>query len=136
MVLKKAFVAASSAALLVWSGLSMADEYAPDEFLNLDLSEALFSPKALGPQSSFAPVAVEAKSDRPSEVAQAPAESKAEANIVIHKRVAHLRRENPHGMARTKSSRRPSNPLDAHAFDARVQVWPCRSGGICSWKRN
>jgi len=24
---------------------------------------------------------------------------------------------------------------DAQALDTRIQVWPCRSGGICNWKR-
>jgi hypothetical protein len=24
---------------------------------------------------------------------------------------------------------------DAEAFDTRVQVWPCKSGGICDWQR-
>jgi len=32
-------------------------------------------------------------------------------------------------------ARRHGNPLDAQAFDTRIQVWPCKSGGICDWKR-
>ena len=39
------------------------------------------------------------------------------------------------GAARTKLARRQSNPLDAQAMDTRVQTWPCKSGGICNWKR-
>jgi hypothetical protein len=27
------------------------------------------------------------------------------------------------------------NPTEAQARDTSVQVWPCKSGGICSWKR-
>jgi hypothetical protein len=27
------------------------------------------------------------------------------------------------------------NPVEAQARETRVQVWPCKSGGICSWKR-
>ena len=38
-------------------------------------------------------------------------------------------------LARTKFAGHPGNPLDAHASDPRIQVWPCRSGGICNWKR-
>jgi hypothetical protein len=48
---------------------------------------------------------------------------------------AHPRSEKPHGAARTRLARRHGNPLDAQALDTRIQVWPCKSGGICSWKR-
>jgi hypothetical protein len=59
-----------------------------------------------------------------------------EPKIVIPKtRVAHLRAETPRAAARTKLARRHGNPLDAQAFDPRIQVWPCKSGGICNWKR-
>src|SRR6266403_1485418 len=85
MVLKNIFVAIICAALLAWSGLAMADEYCPDEFLGLDLSKAVLSPKPLGPASQFVPVQVEARTDRGSEGAQASAESKAEPKAVIHK---------------------------------------------------
>lgn len=43
--------------------------------------------------------------------------------------------ERPHGLARTKLAHRHGNPLNAQAMDTRVQVWPCKSGGICNWKR-
>jgi hypothetical protein len=151
MVLKSLFIAVVCSALLAWSGLSIADEYRPDEFLGLDLSAALLSPKPLGPPTEFTPVPVEAKADREGESAQARAEPKVEPKIVIHKtrvahrgaerphsqetRAAHIRAEKPHGPARTKLARRHGNPLDAQAFDTRIQVWPCRSGGICNWKR-
>ena len=135
MVLKNVFAAIICATLLPWS-LAMADEYRPDEFLSLDLSKAVLSPKPLGPASQFVPVQVEARTDRGSEGAQASAESKAEPKVVIHKtRVVHMRAEKPRGAARTKLARRHGNPLDAQAFDTRVQVWPCKSGGICNWKR-
>jgi hypothetical protein len=71
-----------------------------------------------------------------------PKVRQAESRFVIHKtRIAHaraekpLRAEQPRGAARTKLARRHGNPLDAQAFDTRIQVWPCRSGGICNWKR-
>lgn len=134
MVLKNVFIAAACAVLLTWSGVSAADEYRPDQFLGLDLSKAVLSPKPLGPRSEFAPVPVEAKGSH--EGPQARAEPAAEPTVVIHKtRAAHLRAEKPRGAARTKLARHHGNPLDAQAFDTRIQVWPCKSGGICSWKR-
>jgi len=48
----------------------------------------------------------------------------------------HARAERPRTPARTKLVRRHSNPLDANASDTRIQVWPCRSGGICNWQRS
>jgi hypothetical protein len=130
MVLKNVFAAFVCAALLAWSGLSMADEYRPDEFLGLDLSRAILSPKSLGPASEFVHVPVEARADRGSEGASARAQHVTHPNL----RVAHARAEKPRGAARTKLARR-GNPLDAQARDTRIQVWPCRTGGICDWKR-
>ena len=142
MVLKNVCIAIICTTLLAWSSPSIADEYRPDEFLSLDLSKALLSPKPLGPASEFAPVQVEAKTDRGSRVAQAREEPKAESKIVKTKRIvipatriAHTRPEKPRAAARTKLARRHGNPLDAQAFDTRIQVWPCKSGGICNWKR-
>ena len=127
MVLKNVFAAIICAALLGLSGPSVADEYRPDEFLGLDLSRAVLSPKPLGPAAQFAPVAVEARTDRDG----------ARVARVTHPRtrVAHTAAEKPRGAARTRLARRHGNPLDAQAFDTRIQVWPCRSGGICGWKR-
>jgi hypothetical protein len=48
---------------------------------------------------------------------------------------ATARAERPRRVARTRLARRHTNPLDAEAFDTRIQVWPCRTGGICDWKR-
>jgi hypothetical protein len=47
---------------------------------------------------------------------------------------AHVRFEKPKGAARTRLAHRHGNPLDAEAFDTRIQTWPCKSGGICDWK--
>jgi hypothetical protein len=138
MVLKNVFAALICTTLLAWSGLAVADEYRPDEFLGLDLSKAVLSPKPLGPPSQFEPVPVEARADRGGEGASVPAraEAKAEHKIVIHKtRVVRARAEKPRGAVRTKLARRHGNPLDAQAFDTRIQVWPCKSGGICNWTR-
>ena len=149
MVLKNVGIAMVCATLLAWSSASLADEYRPDEFLRLDLSKALLSPKPLGPPSEFAPVRVEAKADRGSEGASSRAELTAESKLVKTKRivvpstrVAHMRpekprvhAEKPRGAARAKLARRHGNPLDAQALDTRIQVWPCKSGGICDWKQ-
>jgi hypothetical protein len=146
-------------ALLAWSGASLADEYHAGEFFKLDLPSVVLSPKPLGPASEFTPVSssvvvdqaseggntgVKTSNDASNETSVEPkAEQpkaellKAEPKIVMHRvvRVAHLRAEKPRAAVRTKIVRRHSNPLDAQAFDTRVQVWPCRSGGICDWKR-
>jgi len=144
--------------MLAWSGVSVADEYRPEEFLRLDLSAAVLSPKPLGPAAGFVPGPLDVTIDRGSEAAQARAEAaaepqseakteteaktytkieaKSEPRIVVHTaRVAHPRAAPPRHAARTKLARHHRNPLDAQAFDARVQVWPCKSGGICNWKR-
>jgi hypothetical protein len=143
MIPRGAFFATVCTTLLASIGASVADEYHPDQFLGLDLSQAVLSPKSLGPATEFAPVAVEAKSDRNSEAWWARNELKTEPRKVAVQKVrvahvhiaAHPRSEKPHGAARTRLARRHGNPLDAQALDTRIQVWPCKSGGICSWKR-
>jgi hypothetical protein len=149
MGLKTVGIAIICTTLLAWFSPSFADEYRRGEFLSLDLAKALLSPKALGPASQFARVAVEAKADHRSEGAPAPADPKAEPRIVKTKRIVtprtrvarmrtekpRLHAEKPRGAVRTKLARRHGNPLDAQASDTRMQVWPCKSGGICNWKR-
>jgi hypothetical protein len=129
MVLKGISAAAVCAGLLVGSAASAADRYKPDEFLNLDLSKAALSPKRLGPPARFEPVPVEAKADPQSKAVHVAAPKAAKTKIV------HARAEQPRAPMRTKMVRRHTNPLDAQAFDTRIQVWPCRSGGICNWQR-
>jgi hypothetical protein len=136
--------------LLAWSGVSIADEYRPDQFLGLDLSKAVLSPKPLGPPAAFAPVPVEAKSDRGSEGQQAEAEHirhprvhVARSRMVISQpkhyaqpkaRLAQASSKTAHPASHVRLARQHRNPLDAQALDTRIQVWPCRSGGICNWK--
>ena len=151
MVLKSAFVAAVCGGLLALAGAAAADEYRPSEFLQLDLSKAVLSPKRLGPETQFAPVDIEAKTDRAQADADASDSSKP-AVRKIHVAKTHLakthvgkthvektRAESPraavHTNARVKLARRHGNPLDAQAADTRIQTWPCRSGGICNWQR-
>jgi hypothetical protein len=131
VVLKNVFIAILCTTLSAWSGLAVADEYRPDQFLGLDLSRAVLSPKPLGPASQFAPVAIEARADRGSNAAPARAERITHSKI----RVAHLRSEKRRAVAHTRLARGHGNPLDAEAFDTRIQVWPCKSGGICNWQR-
>jgi hypothetical protein len=150
MVLKNILNILIGAGLLVWSGASFADDYKADEFLHLDLSKALLSPQPLGPETQFAPVRIEADSgdSAPSAVVPPPAPRKTAAHVRIPKtRVAqtrvvdHRSTGKPRYLARTSLparttlARRRTNPLDAQAMDTRIQVWPCRSGGICNWRQ-
>jgi hypothetical protein len=122
------------AALLVWSGASNADEYRADEFFGLDLSQAVLSPMRLGPATEFAPVRIEAMAEPKPVHTERITRAKTHVAPQVTTHVAHARAEKPRGAARTKLARRHGNPLDAQAFDTRIQAWPCRSGGICNWK--
>jgi hypothetical protein len=140
MVPKNLFAALGCAVLMTWSGAAAADQYRPGQFLGLDLSSAVLSPKPLGPPATFAPISLEPKADHKAgssgEGAQARAEPRAEPRVVVHTtHLAHALAERPRHAARTRLAHRHGNPLDAQAFDTRIQVWPCRSGGICGWKR-
>jgi hypothetical protein len=136
MALKSVFAAVCCAAVLA-AGSSWADQYRPDEFLTLDLSKAVLSPKPLGPPTQFEPRRIEAKTDPQSNVHvdAGPKAVNAAQKVAAKIKVAHARTEGPRVAARTKMARRHSNPLDAQASDTRIQVWPCRSGGICNWQR-
>jgi hypothetical protein len=112
---------------------AFADEYRAGEFFSLDLSTAILSPTRLGPPAEFAPVAVEARTDAKPVVAEPEAEPQRVVRTTGAKQ--HARVEKPRTPARAKLARGRSNPLDAQAKDARVQAWPCKSGGICNWKR-
>jgi hypothetical protein len=132
---KNVFAAILCTMLLVWSGVSNADEYRPDEFLGLDLSQAVLSPKRLGPATEFAPVRIEAMAEPKPVRTERITRAKTQIRPQARPHVAQARPEKPRGAARTKLARRHGNPLDAQAFDTRIQAWPCKSGGICNWKR-
>jgi hypothetical protein len=119
------------------AGSSRADEYRPHEFLTLDLSKAALSPKPLGPVQQFEPMRDEARTDPQRNAAPADARPHAAnaAPKAVRTRVVHARMEKPRAPVQTKLARRHTNPLDAQAFDTRIQVWPCKSGGICNWQR-
>lgn len=148
MVLR-ALVAALFGAALIAGGTASAADYRPDEFLNLDLSKVVLSPKRLGPESSFAPVAVEAKSDASGVLAQndakkvatehvkgAPVRTEITAAERHDGRAARAAAEKPRGAARTRLAHRHGNPLNAQAMDTHIQKWPCNPdmGGICGWQ--
>jgi len=131
-------------AALMSGTAALAADYRPDEFFTLDLPKAVLSPKPLGPESHFEPVPVEAKADQGAEKKpdQAVAATQPQARPDVPRSIAtprvHVARplEKAHGAARTKlAHRHHGNPLDAQAMDTRIQTWPCKSGGICNWKR-
>ncbi|MBV8925751.1 MAG: hypothetical protein JOZ74_10335 [Bradyrhizobium sp.] len=146
MVLKRLVPALVGAAAFAVVSAAMADEYRPDEYFGLDLSKAVLSPKRLGPPQEFAPLAVEAeseRSDRQNEANWARDELKTEPRKVAvqdikvtHRhRVPHVASGTPTGSARIRLAHRHRNPLDAQAMDTRIQKWPCNGGsGICDWK--
>jgi hypothetical protein len=132
MVLKHAGSAFLCAVILGWNGMALAESYRAGEFFSLDLSSAVLSPKPLGPAAQFAPVRIEARTDKLGETAPARPEPKAARAIVVPKAKVASRAEKPH-VASAKVARQRGNPLDAQARDTRIQVWPCKSGGICDW---
>ena len=156
MVLKKLFIAAIGVAALAWSGLSAAQQYRADEFLNLDLSRAVLSPKSLGPATSFTPGPLNVTVDRGSNAVQANtesvvepksefapavtarAESKPATKATVRTaasgiRAGHMRKAG--SAPRALVTLHGRNPVEAQARETAVQVWPCKSGGICNWKR-
>jgi hypothetical protein len=132
MVLKNAIATALCTGLLMSGSAALADEYRAAEFLGLDLPQAVLSPKRLGPETQFAPIRIEAKSDH-AQVEPKP-EPKPEPKAVRSVRVTEAPAR-PRPAARAKLAQRHSNPLDAQARDTRIQTWPCKSGGICGWQR-
>ncbi len=137
MVLRSVSLGLVTALTLAWGSAALADDYQPDEYLGLDLSKAVLSQKRLGPATQFAPVPVEARSDAQARVVPdvAPRTVATQRVRAPEPRVARAKSAQPHGTARTKLAHRRGNPLDAQAMDTRIQTWPCRSGGICYWKR-
>lgn len=149
MVLKSVPFAVAIALVLAWGGFARADDYKPDDYLSLDLSKAVLSPKRLGPETQFAPVALEAKGGNEAQARAAPmdvpkkvaaervhvSQPKVAHAKIAHAKIAHAKSAQPRGAARTRLAHRHGNPLDAQAMDTRIQTWPCRSGGICNWKR-
>lgn len=139
MAPKRVVAVVSSVVLMVMSAPALASEYRAGELLSLDLSKAVLSPKRIGPPAEFAPVPVQALTDakqavdEPSQIVDEPraAQERVARTAPTAKQV---RTAKPRTSARGRLARR-SNPLDAQAMDTRIQTWPCKSGGICNWKR-
>ena len=137
MGLNNAMAVALCTGLLLSGSAALADEYRAGQYLGLDLSQAVLSPKRIGPETQFAPVRIEARSEsRPVKTERvvvakeaAPQPQIEEQHVGQQARVA-----KPRPAARAKLARRPSNPLDAQARDTRIQKWPCTSGAICGWQ--
>jgi hypothetical protein len=113
-----------------------AHAYQPGEVFRLDLKAAVLSPQPIGPPAKFEPLAVEAKDEAaqtevaPPQPAVKPVRDAKASPAAKTPRVAAKPRAVP-----KKQIVRRSNPLDANAADTRMQVWPCRSGGICNWRK-
>jgi hypothetical protein len=157
MVRKRVVPALAAVALLAAGSVALADEeYRPSEFLGLDLSQAVLSPKPLGPATEFAPVAVqaetEARNDAAIDHASEPYWAREELDVepgqvavqdvsaphphgISHESPKAAEQLKPKGAARTKLAHRHGDLLNAQARDLRIQKWPCRSGGgICDWR--
>lgn len=160
MVLNRVGPAAFGAMIFAWSGLSAAQQYRPGEFFNLDLSRAVLSPKLLGPAAGFAPGPLDVTVDRGNNAVRASAElvvdPKSVATATVHAdsspkaepktalRTASSGVRGVHArVAERSAARKPRalvalhgrNPVEAQARETTVQTWPCKSGGICNWKR-
>jgi hypothetical protein len=138
VVLKNIRLATAIALVLAGGGVARAVDYKPSEYLGLDLSRAVLSPKRLGPETQFAPVALEARGGNEAQARAEPVDVPkkiAAGRVRASEKVARAASAQPRGAARTRLAHRHGNPLDAQAMDTRIQTWPCRSGGICSWKR-
>ena len=151
MVLKGVFAAAVCMAILAAGSVVVRTNTGRTSSLTLDLSKAVLSPKPLGPPAQFEPMRVEVKTDAqgkavPVDAAPVhdavPKAVNAAPKAAPKIRVGHARAEKPHSIVHAKPATAPtklvrshSNPLDAQASDTRIQVWPCRSGGICNWQR-
>jgi hypothetical protein len=132
MALRNGLIACICTMVVVFSGFSAADETRADDFLGLDLSKAVLSPKPLGPASGFVQGPVRVTPDRGQTKPEPTANSRAAATSAGS---VHASRLPPRLLARTRAAHHHRSPLDAEASDFRIQVWPCKSGGICSWKR-
>jgi hypothetical protein len=106
MVLKSAFAASLCTGFLMLGGHALADEYKAGELLGLDLSKAVLSPKRLGPDAEFAPVPIEARTDRK----QVKTERVVVPKVAVRKTSPARVHAEPRGAARTKLTRIMARP--------------------------
>ena len=152
MALRHISIVAIGVAALAGSGLSMAQQYRPDDYLGLDLSRAVLSPKLLGPAQSFTAgpldVTVDHAGNSVHAIAEPPPEPEATPHFVDKTMETRLRASASgvraaYARVEPASRRKPPalvalrrrNPVEAQARDSSIHVWPCKSGGICGWKR-
>jgi hypothetical protein len=128
--------------IVALAGPVNAAEYRAAEYLKLDLPKALLSPKRIGPEGRFGPVRIEARSEEEAQADSTDPDLEASVWPKLPPRKARVAKttvkpsaEPPRAAARAKLAKRHGNPLDAQARDARIQTWPCRTGGICNWSR-
>jgi hypothetical protein len=153
MFLRSLSIGAIGVAILAWGGVAAAEQYRAGDFLRMDLSRAVLSPKPLGTGAGFTPgplnvtmgkVAVQASAAMQVEPKPLQTSSiKAETTVVPKTalktatsglRSAHARTESRRQTPRSLVALHGRSPAEAQARDVKVQVWPCRSGGICNWK--
>ena len=148
MVLKSAFVAAVCTGVLAISGPAGADQYRSGELLKLELPKAVFSSKRIGPETRFAPVRIEARSDEvksdeaKSDSSDADLEASIWPKLPPHKARVAKTSVKPHVEETRAAHQRahqtgapPRQSARCAGPDTRIQTWPCRSGGICNWQR-
>lgn len=129
MVLKGILTAVVGAVLL--AGPAVATGYRPGDFFSMDLSKMALSPNPLGPPAHFEHVPVEASAPDKIDVPKVKVRHAERTRVRKSRHVVHARTSHP------KLARRShGNPMDAQARDTRIQVWPCKSGGICNWRRS
>ena len=153
MFLRSLSIGVIGAATLAWGGIAAAEQYRAGEFLRMDLSHAVLSPRPLGTGGGFTAgplnvtmgkAAVQANATMPIEPKPVPTSVvQAETNVVPKTalktatsglRTAHARTKSKRQAPRSLIALHGRNPAEAQARDVKVQVWPCRSGGICNWK--
>lgn len=136
MTLRNGVFACLCTITAVFSGFSAADEYRANDFLGLDLSRAVLSPMPLGPASGFVQGPLRVTADRGGGFGQTKPAPMAHPNVA-GSNAASVRPgiQPPRLLARTRTAHHHRSLLDAQDSDSGIHVWPCKSDGICSWKR-
>ncbi len=95
-------------------------------------AELVVDPKTVPAETVHAESAAAAKHSEPSSAAKAALANRTASRMnVAHARVENPAQHKPHALVALHGR----NPMEAQARDTRIQVWPCKSGGICNWKR-
>src|SRR3954447_16766604 len=108
-MMRKALAVAVGAIFLAGTP-TFGEEYRPDEFLTLDLSKAVLSPKPLGPPAQFEPIRVQARTDFESRTVKAervhvdpvPRHVNAMRKTAARTKIVQVRPEQPRVPPRTK----------------------------------